>query len=489
MSSTPTVRLPDFVATAAPYEIPIAIGSDRLRRPGLLSLACADLLVTLIALLGADHVRLTLGFGAPLGPIDSFVTLPMMALFGAVWAATAFRMGLYERPRFWDWEASLRAAVTAGFVADSVIAAALYVSFRDLSRLLFVYFVVVHLLGLLLVRGAFYMAERMSGTPFCGGGRVVLIGSGRHVDRVAGLIEGPGSSAEIVGRLPATHASPGGSRALLDELSEMLRFTEADEVVIADPDMKREDLLNWVLELRRRPVHITLVPDFAELITSQATFEDFRGVPLIGLHEPAIRGGKWVLKRGFDVVMASVLLLALAPVCALVALVIWLESGRPVLFRQDRIGLGGTVFHMIKFRTMDVGADGRRDEVSRRSDDGRLIHKQPDDPRVTRVGQVLRRTGLDELPQLVHVLSGKMSLVGPRPELPEIVAEYQPWQFRRFAVPPGITGWWQVNRDHGVPMHFQTELDVHYLIHYSFLLDVEILVRTIAVLVRGRGAY
>jgi lipopolysaccharide/colanic/teichoic acid biosynthesis glycosyltransferase len=102
---------------------------------------------------------------------------------------------------------------------------------------------------------------------------------------------------------------------------------------------------------------------------------------------------------------------------------------------------------------------------------------------------VLRRTGLDELPQLVHVLSGKMSLVGPRPELPEIVAEYQPWQFRRFAVPPGITGWWQVNRDHGVPMHFQTELDVHYLIHYSFLLDVEILVRTIAVLVRGRGAY
>lgn len=489
MSSTPTARAPDVPALAARYEAPAVAGSDRLRRPGLLSLACADLLVTLIAVLAADHLRFTIGFGAALGPIDTFITTPMITLFGVVWVATALRLRLYERPRFWKWGASLRNALTAGLIADSIMAAALYLSFRDLSRLLFVYFVIVHLAGLILVRAAFFLLERASGTPFCGGGRIVLIGSGPHVHKVAELIEREVSGAEIVGRLAAAGASPGGSRARLDELSDLLRTAEADEVIIADPDVKREELLQWVLELRRKPVHITLVPDFADLITSRATYEDVGGLPLVGLHEPAIRGGQWVVKRGFDIVVSSLLLVILAPFFGLIALAIWLEDGRPVLFSQNRIGLGGAAFRMMKFRTMELGADRRVAEVSTRTFDGRLIHKQPDDPRVTRVGRLLRRTGVDELPQLIHVLSGSMSLVGPRPELLDIVAEYEPWQFRRFAVPPGITGWWQIKRDHGVPMHFQTELDIHYLINYSFLLDLKILVRTVAVLIGGRGSY
>ncbi len=489
MSTIPTARVSGIIAPPSDYAVPVALGSDRLRRPGLLSLASADLLVTLTALLAADHLRFTLGWGATLGPIETFVTAPIMVLFGFIWVTTAFQMGLYDRPRVWKWSTSFRAAVTAGFVADSILAAALYLSYRDLSRLLFVYFVVAHLVGLVAVRCAFILTERVSGQPFCGGEHIVLIGSGPHVERVSRALEQDASGSKIVARLGGPELTSGDSADFLRRLSNVINDADVDEVVIADPNLRREELLRWVLELRRQPVHISVVPDFAELITSQASFEDVAGIPLIGLHEPAIRGGQWVVKRGFDIVVAVTLLALSAPLLPFIALAIWLESGSPVIFSQDRIGLGGSVFHMLKFRTMVVGAEDRSADVATRSADGKLIHKKPNDPRVTKVGRVLRRTGLDELPQLLHVLSGKMSLVGPRPELPEIVAEYEPWQFRRFAVAPGITGWWQVNRDHGVPMHLQTELDVHYLINYSLLLDLRILVRTVAVLIGGRGSY
>ena len=489
MTTNPSVRLSGIAAQTAGYRGRAAVGSDRLRRPGLLGLASADFLVTLTALLTADHLRLTLGWGATLGQIDSFVTGSVMALFGMVWGLTAFHMGLYDRPRVWKWPDCFRSAVTAGFVADSILAAALYLSFRDLSRLLFVYFIIAHLVGLVLVRLAFFLGERLSGSPFCGGGRVVLIGSGTHADEVIRALEKNAPETKIVAHLTNPETATSESTELLEELSRVLQQAEVDEVLIADRGIRREDLFRWVLELRRQPVHVAVIPDFADLITAQASFEDLGGISLIGVHEPAIRGSQWVVKRGFDIAVSLALLLLLAPILGLISLAIRIESGRPVFFSQDRSGLGGSVFRMVKFRTMDVGAQERAAEVSSRSADGRLIHKQPNDPRVTRVGWILRRTGADELPQLIHVLSGKMSLVGPRPELPEIVAEYEPWQFRRFAVPPGITGWWQINRDHRVPMHFQTELDVHYLVNYSFFLDLRILFRTIGVLIAGRGAY
>ncbi len=489
MSTIPTARVSGILVPASDYAVPAALGSDRLRRPGLLSLASADLLVTLAALLAADHFRFTLGWGATLGPMETFVTTPVMALFGLVWVCTAFQMGLYDRPRVWKWASSFRAAVTAGFVADSILAAVLYMSYRDLSRLLFLYFVAAHAIGLVAVRCAFMAAERSSGQPFCGGERVVLIGTGTHVERVERALEQEAAGTKIVARLAGPDRLSNDSTVFMKQLSDVINETDVDEVVIADPGLPREELLRWVLELRRQPVHISVVPDFAELITSQASFEAVAGIPLIGLHEPAIRGSQWVVKRGFDIVVSLILMALAAPLFAVIPLAIWLESRGPVLFSQDRIGLGGSRFRMVKFRTMVVGAEARSADVATRSAEGKLIHKKPNDPRVTKVGRVLRRVGLDELPQLVHVLSGKMSLVGPRPELPEIVAEYEPWQFRRFAVAPGITGWWQVNRDHGVPMHLQTELDVFYLINYSLVLDLKILVRTFAVLIGGRGSY
>ena len=197
----------------------------------------------------------------------------------------------------------------------------------------------------------------------------------------------------------------------------------------------------------------------------------------------------WAVKRAIDVLVAGLALLLLLPVMALIALAIVLESGRPVFFRQVRVGKGGQNFVMWKFRTMCPDRRKRALGVPAGMTERRRVHKSVRDPRTTRVGRFLRRSCLDELPQLWNVLRGDMSLVGPRPELPEIVAEYEPWQHARFLVTPGITGWWQVNRDGRVLMHHATHLDLYYVEHASLKLDLEILVRTVVIVLRGIGAF
>jgi lipopolysaccharide/colanic/teichoic acid biosynthesis glycosyltransferase len=194
-------------------------------------------------------------------------------------------------------------------------------------------------------------------------------------------------------------------------------------------------------------------------------------------------------KRTFDVVVGVLALLPAIPLMALCAILIYVEDGAPILFRQQRVGEFGRVFEMLKFRTMVRNAEQLKGQVVKRDADGNLIHKSKDDPRITRTGRLLRRLSLDELPQLFHVLAGTMSLVGPRPEMPYLVEEYQPWQHQRFAIPPGMTGWWQVNGRSDKPMHLHTEDDLYYIQNYSIWLDVQILVRTVWVVLFGKGAF
>jgi lipopolysaccharide/colanic/teichoic acid biosynthesis glycosyltransferase len=195
-----------------------------------------------------------------------------------------------------------------------------------------------------------------------------------------------------------------------------------------------------------------------------------------------------VVKRGLDVVVSLTLLIILAPLLVAIALIVVLDSEGPVLFRQTRVGQHGRHFAMLKFRTMR--AERRRSNAGPPGgSERRRRHKSVGDPRVTRVGRMLRRTCLDELPQLWNVLLGEMSLVGPRPELPSIVEIYEPWQHVRHLVAPGITGWWQVNRAEDRLMHEATELDIYYVQHHSLLLDVRIIARTLGAVIDGRGAY
>jgi exopolysaccharide biosynthesis polyprenyl glycosylphosphotransferase len=217
--------------------------------------------------------------------------------------------------------------------------------------------------------------------------------------------------------------------------------------------------------------------------------ENIGGIPLIGLRDPAIDGFQRFSKRLMDIALACVGLFFSWPLMLIVAIAIKLEDGGPILYSSIRVGENGRLFYMHKFRSMVIDADKLQHTVNHIDEYGQLIFKHVNDPRITHIGRFIRRTSIDELPQLFNVLKGEMSLVGPRPELPWLVESYEPWQRKRFAVPQGMTGWWQVNGRSENPMHQNTEQDLYYVQHYSLWLDIQILWRTISVVIRGRGAY
>ncbi len=236
-------------------------------------------------------------------------------------------------------------------------------------------------------------------------------------------------------------------------------------------------------------MRIHVVPDYFDLTFHAATIDNIGGIPLIGLRDPAIDGFQRFGKRLMDLALAGFGLICLWPLMMVVAIAIKLEDGGPILYSSTRVGENGRLFFMHKFRSMVVNADKLQQLVSHLDENGQLIFKHINDPRITQIGRFLRRTSIDELPQLFNVLKGEMSLVGPRPELPWLVESYEPWQRKRFAVPQGITGWWQVNGRSENPMHLHTDQDLYYVQHYSLWLDIQILWRTINVVFRGRGAY
>jgi exopolysaccharide biosynthesis polyprenyl glycosylphosphotransferase len=262
-----------------------------------------------------------------------------------------------------------------------------------------------------------------------------------------------------------------------------------DDIVIALPARAYERVNRLVAELHTLPVRVWIIPDYFNLALHKAVVEEFAGIPMLDLRAPALNDYQRMVKRAFDLIVTALSLLPGMLLMGAIALAIRLEGPGPILFKQDRVGENGRLFRMLKFRTMFPGADMMRSMVEHEDDQGHLIHKTPDDPRVTRVGRFLRRTSLDELPQLFNILRGEMSLVGPRPELPYLVEQYEPWQRKRFAVPQGITGWWQVNGRSDKPMHLNTDDDLYYVQHYSLLLDIQILLKTIGVVLRGKGAY
>jgi exopolysaccharide biosynthesis polyprenyl glycosylphosphotransferase len=213
------------------------------------------------------------------------------------------------------------------------------------------------------------------------------------------------------------------------------------------------------------------------------------GIPMVDLRAPALSDYQLLAKRLFDLLIGSILLIISLPIMLVASILIWIDDRGPSIFKQKRVGENGKIFTVYKFRTMVGESETLQHLVEQQDAEGHIIHKFKDDPRVTRMGKILRRTSIDELPQLINVLNGTMSLVGPRPELPYLVDRYQPWQRKRFAVPPGITGWWQVTGRSDRPMHLNTEDDLFYIQNYSILLDIQILIRTIWVVLFGKGSY
>jgi len=231
------------------------------------------------------------------------------------------------------------------------------------------------------------------------------------------------------------------------------------------------------------------VPDLFQLRLGSVDVDDLNGIPLIGFRDIAISGWKRWVKRTIDVVTALVALVVLSPVLALVGLAIVLESPGSPIFRQVRIGKGETPFVLYKFRSMHRAAQEQKQQLAALNEADGPLFKIKDDPRVTAVGRFLRRTSLDELPQLVNVLRGEMSIIGPRPPLPEEVEQYQDWHKKRLQISPGLTGLWQVSGRSELTFDEMVMLDLFYIENWSLGLDLRIALRTIPKVLLGDGAY
>ena len=463
----------------------------------ILYLMVSDLLLTLIALFLATQFRWYLPVGQPLSP--RLVQLPpgVYALTLSIWAVVFLLLSVYDdRKNLRAVDEFQRLVVATGF-SVLVLAGALYLTYREVSRLLFAYFALLDVGMPLGFRILLRLAIRMAGERRHGEERVLIIGAGKVGQEVGERVRKRGwAGLALVGYLdddPAKQGQVFHGAPVLGTLADARRVVQAEgvhQVVVALPLRAHQELARLVLALGECPVQVRVVPDFFDLAFFRATIEDFDGVPLIGLRDPAIDGFNRLVKRAFDLVLSTILLIVCLPIMAVIAVAIKLDSpGGPILFKQQRVGENGALFWMYKFRSMVPDAEKRQHEVIRYTEDGKVIHKVPDDPRVTRVGRFIRRTSLDELPQLFNVLKGEMSLVGPRPELPWLVEQYEAWQRKRFAVPPGITGWWQISGRSERLMHLHTEDDLYYIQHYSPLLDLQILWKTIGVVLKRSGAY
>jgi len=326
--------------------------------------------------------------------------------------------------------------------------------------------------------------------------RVVIVGAGEVGRRVMRtVVARPNLGYEIVGYVD-DNPDKGESRigrfrgyGSVDNLSAVIDTKDVDEVIITLPWNYHRRILSVMRTCARREVKARLVPDLFQMSLSHVEVGDLGGVPLIEIKEIAFDSVELTIKRLIDLAVAVAGLAVAWPFVLLVALAIRLDSRGPVLFRQLRVGQNGERFWIFKFRTMRMGAEGELEELRDRNEADGPLFKIKVDPRVTRVGRVLRQTSLDELPQLINVLRGEMSLVGPRPPIPEEVAQYLPWHRRRLSVPPGMTGLWQVSGRSELTFDEMVLLDLYYIEHWSPWLDVSILLRTVPTVLARDGAY
>jgi exopolysaccharide biosynthesis polyprenyl glycosylphosphotransferase len=276
----------------------------------------------------------------------------------------------------------------------------------------------------------------------------------------------------------------------LDKLPKLIAERAADTVIIALPWSARDKIMQIVAECERHGVASRVVPDVLQLNLSQVQFEFLDGIPLLGLKaETRIDRSKTLIKRALDLSLVLLSLPVVIPIVTVIAIAVKLDSPGPILFGHKRVGKDGREFRMWKFRSMVDGADKMRNQLVRQTGVDARRPKWADDPRVTRVGKLLRRTSLDEIPNIINVIRGEMSIVGPRPPTPSEVALYEPWQRQRLNTEPGLTCLWQVSGRSKIPFEEQCLLDIYYIQNWSIRLDLQILLRTIPNVLIGNGAY
>ena len=333
----------------------------------------------------------------------------------------------------------------------------------------------------------------------------IVVGHGAVGQRLAsGFVRHPEFGVRVVGfvdqrRHRVRHADLEKIPYLGDpsDLLSLVRLFHVERIVIAFWDGDDSEILHVVRSLRALNVHVDIAPRFYEVVPTTSSVRGIQGFPIISIEPVHLSRSSKIMKRIVDVTVSSVALIILLPFFGLVALLIKLDSPGPVFFRQRRVGKDERRFEVLKFRSMHVDADSpekvaahreaMRRNISGDLDEraGELFGKVKDDPRVTRIGSWMRRYSVDEWPQVINVLRGEMSLIGPRPPLPYEVEMYADWHRARFHARPGITGLWQVSGRNRLPFQQMVQLDVYYIENWSLWLDIKILLKTIPVVLRG----
>ena len=419
--------------------------------------------------------------------------MQVAAGYGVIWVTCLWLLGLYRLRTHWTMRGEIVDVLRATIVAALVSFSLLYLlQLQHISRL----FVLI----LLVCQPLLTVATRAALRAFLGRMRsrgynrrqLLIVGAGPEATAFADEIERHAAlGLQVMGHLAGPRDEPGQTRhpviGTLDDVEKVLHTRVVDEVAIclSPQDWSYVEPITRICEEEGRIVRVSMHALGAVL--TGGIYDELSGMPIVTfLHGPDHVVGL-VAKRIVDIVISLVGLIVLSPVLLVVALNIRLREGPPVLFRQARVGLHGRLFECLKFRTMTPDAEERFGEVAHLSEMRGPAFKMTDDPRITPTGRFLRRTSLDELPQLINVLRGEMSIVGPRPAVPSEVAGYSIWHRRRLAMRPGITGLWQISARGTLDFDDRATLDLHYIDRWSIWMDLKILLRTIPALLSQQG--
>lgn len=465
----------------------------------------SDALVVLCAFWLAWWLRYTVEIG---GPVAESAEQPFSYFYTVVAILIVLVVGLlqvrggYRLPRWTTMLDEAFLVVGAVNLAMTIVILYAFVQRFSPSRLVFLYAWLLIIVLLVSKRIVLRHLRARLWRRGIGLDRVLVVGAGQAGQRVLQWLHGqPQLGYEVVGVIDDVPPPPGWGIATerrvvypphlgtCEDIGEIVRTRRIDEVIIALPPTAHRQMAAIVDQCRAQDVEFKLVPDLFELTMDSVHIHDVAGLPMIALRPARITGLDYAVKRTMDIVVAALVLTVLAPLLLLVALLIKLDSPGSVLYRQERVGKNGRRFICYKFRSMYEGADRQKAALAVTENvDPRRI-KIPDDPRRTRVGKIIRPTSIDELPQFINVLLGDMSVVGPRPQVPDEVARYDDWHYARLQVTPGLTGLWQVSGRSDLTFDEMVRLDLYYAEHWSPLLDLKIILRTVPAVLTSRGAY
>lgn len=454
-----------------------------------------------LAISAAFYLSWYTRYVAEIGPeIEEFnftpysIYLPLQFYLVAILVLTFNFAGLYRSRRGLEWFDDIPAIARGAALSVMILVAGVALwRYPASSRLTFILAWVYSSLFVTAGRAAVQLGLAALHRRGVGLERVLVIG-GNNLGRMImqSLAARDHLGYRVVGFLDDDRLDDFGPFRHLGGLGDAERVVQAeriDQVLVALPAASHATILRMVDHFRKVGVRFKIVPDLYEMSLSRVDVDTVSGIPLIGLKEVSIQGANALTKRMVDIVLALLALLVCAPLMAVIALLIRLESPGPVVYRHVRVGKDREQFWMYKFRSMRQDAERLREHLVRNTEGDARLFKSRDDPRRTRFGRVLRRWSLDELPQLWNVLIGDMSIVGPRPQIPPEVETYEEWHYKRLAVSPGVTGLWQVSGRSELSFDEMVTYDIYYIENWSLGLDFRILLRTIPAVVRGHGAF